>query len=270
MKEYADRNLAAWHLDLGFSCKMSHAYLLKSCPATCHVFCFHRKSAFYSLPHIYWETASVSWTGWALLSACQESPFTLFSKPWIPKVIVSNHFLFLCKLSHCFTRSHVWFQLLDSARFGGNTSKFVAKNRLSARRWQSTGATQRGQLWPWPGAAAAPPWTWWGSGRGCWNPTTALTEHEAQSHLLCSYQTCLKAIQEEGPKVSLSRARAWWENSAVLLQCGSVDAAQETGNIPFTGTWKSSPGSVDVEWCGETGKSCKKSIGDPEGCLLRV
>lgn len=51
----------------------------------------------------------------------------LFSKPWIPKVIVLNHSLFLCRLSHCFTRSCVWFQLIDSARFGGNSSSFVTK-----------------------------------------------------------------------------------------------------------------------------------------------
>lgn len=69
----------------------------------------------------------------------------------------------------------------------------LSLNRLSAHRWKSSEATQRGQLRPWPGAAAAAHWTWWGGGgrRGCWNPTTTLTEHEARSPLLCSYQTCL-------------------------------------------------------------------------------
>lgn len=186
-----------------------------------------------------------------------------------------------CSQSHEFQRWLFWITffvgfLIASLGAGPGSSSLtvpalvgtpasLSLNKLSACRWQSTGATQRGQLWPWPGAAAAPPWPW--GGRGCWNPTTALTEHEAQSYLLCSYQTCLTPIQEEGPKVSVtiqSRARAWWENSAVLLQGGCVDAAQEIGNIPFTGAWKTSPGSVDVEWRG-----VKSPLGDPEGCLLR-
>lgn len=35
------------------------------------------------------------------------------------------------------------------------------------------------------------------------------------------------------------RARAWGESPAAHIPCGSVDAAQETGNIPFT---ESEPG----------------------------